>query len=168
MAAELIEHENEVRDLNQFFGKVFKEATVLQHAATKNLFRIKHTCMDGNCMFDAVSICLEYLGRERLDHKDIRRQVVEYLRQHRYTQDGADRLNFLDITRYRSWEEYLKRMSNDGSNGSAAEWGDELCLRAMHELYQVIIKITDDTEQNDNQAEEAFDTVSKSIKSIKF
>lgn len=75
---------------------------------------------DGDCMFRAFTEALN-LG---LDHQEVRRDAVDYMRDH-----PEKYRDFIPLVRqdgqHQTWEDYLSQMSQDGT------WGDNLALDAM-------------------------------------
>ena len=99
--------------------------------------RIAPSLDDGNCLFDAVALCLTDLGREEYDHETVRRETVAHLTSNPKTSDGFPKWDFVDKSRYPSWKKFLNAMSKEG------EWGGHVCLEAICELYQVNVQILD-------------------------
>ncbi|XP_078701426.1 uncharacterized protein LOC144927697 isoform X3 [Branchiostoma floridae x Branchiostoma belcheri] len=79
---------------------------------------------DGNCQFAAVADQLQRIGRGVLSPQDLRRMAVTYIRNNPVL-PGPDKCKVSDFVDGENLEEYLHRMSQDGT------WGDHLTLQAL-------------------------------------
>lgn len=75
--------------------------------------------MDGNCLFHA-------LGYPRVDHRVVRRAIVRHMQTH-----------WNDYRPFATDPNYVTRMAREG------EWGDELVLRAYHDLTGHPVRVVD-------------------------
>jgi len=88
--------------------------------------RLRPVEADGNCQFRALSVQL--FGDES-QHGALRGQVIEHLRRRRNRYEGYI---------LGTYEEYLERMSRSG------EWGDNVSLQAVSDVYNCEIKVLTD------------------------
>ncbi|XP_022798204.1 uncharacterized protein LOC111336388 [Stylophora pistillata] len=87
----------------------------------------------GNCLFHALSDQLDIVKGIKIEQSDLRRTLVQYLRDNPTLPDGTDLLGFIDNCQ--SWEDYLTNMQKDGT------WGDEVILRAAANNYGTSILV---------------------------
>ncbi|XP_078573125.1 caspase-2-like [Branchiostoma floridae x Branchiostoma japonicum] len=92
---------------------------------------------DGNCMFHAVADQLLRTEGRRISHVELRKQVVDYLRQNPLNGVGDHLRNFVPD---QNWERYLNTMSRDGT------WGDHIVLQAMADMFGHDVSIVSSVE----------------------
>ncbi|CAH3107892.1 unnamed protein product, partial [Porites lobata] len=92
----------------------------LETIARERGFTVSDNKGAGNCMFIALSEQLRLVTGRRISHKDLRRLVVQYLKENPTTRDGTHLFHFIDG--YPSWDAYLTDMMKDHI------WGDHLIL----------------------------------------
>lgn len=85
---------------------------------------------DGNCQFRSVSFCL--YGTED-HHGHVRRKAIEYMRQ---------RSEEFEMFLGEEYPQYLGGMERSRT------WGDELTLRAIAEVYNLVINVITSTHKN--------------------
>ncbi|XP_064630982.1 OTU domain-containing protein DDB_G0284757-like [Lineus longissimus] len=88
---------------------------------------------EGNCMFAALVDQLERVGINDFNPRTLRLNIVEFLRRNPRMSDGTELFSF--VSGDNSWEEYLSRMSHQGT------WGDHLVLRAASEMLKMQIGV---------------------------
>ncbi|XP_027055671.1 uncharacterized protein LOC113682710 isoform X1 [Pocillopora damicornis] len=84
-------------------------------------------------MFYALSEQLETVKGVKIHHFELRRSLVQYLREHPKLVDGTDLFHFVD--RHTTWGGYLTGMEQDGT------WGDHMILWAAANCYQIAIHV---------------------------
>ncbi|XP_035689686.1 uncharacterized protein LOC118424981 [Branchiostoma floridae] len=92
---------------------------------------------DGNCMFHAVADQLFRTEGRRVSHGELRKQVVDFLRQNPHNGNGD---HFSDFVPDQNWEGYLSTMSHDGT------WGDHIVLQAMADMFGHDVSIVSSVE----------------------
>ncbi|KAI8516627.1 hypothetical protein Bbelb_052080 [Branchiostoma belcheri] len=123
---------------------------LLHNMARHRLVVRREVAPDGNCQFAAVADQLQRIGRGVLSPQDLRRMAVTYIRNNpvlvsnylvsslckrklchprmdveRAATPGPDKCKVSDFVDGENLEEYLHRMSQDGT------WGDHLTLQAL-------------------------------------
>ncbi|XP_066015672.1 uncharacterized protein [Pocillopora verrucosa] len=105
----------------------------LEKIASEKGYKISDNQGLGNCMFYALSEQLETVKGVKIHHFELRRSLVQYLREHPKQVDGTDLFHFVD--RHTTWGDYLTDMEQDGT------WGDHVILWAAANCYQIAIHV---------------------------
>ena len=88
----------------------------------------------GSCLFHAIALCFTDIEHAYSVEDEVRRAIVNYLEDNQIRDDGSDRAASIDRQRFpRVWEDYLTEMRQ------STTWGDEICLQACHERFNVNI-----------------------------
>ncbi|CAH3180967.1 unnamed protein product, partial [Porites lobata] len=109
----------------------FSEA--LKRTALEKGFAISDNQGEGNCMFFALSEQLDLIKGIQMSHDELRRTVVQHLRENPRLPDGTELSHFVDG--YPSWDAYLTSMMADGT------WGDHVILHGAANCFQTCIHV---------------------------
>lgn len=112
----------------------------LQMNASKKGLHIVGNEGKGNCMFHALCDQLKFKKEIVITHQELRKKLVEYLRQHPSLSDGTELAGFITNP---SWTNYLQKMAEDGT------WGDHLILLAAANCYECDILVVSSTPSHD-------------------
>lgn len=115
----------------------------LEKTLEKQGFKLVDVEAEGNCLFIAIAKLL------RIDHLVLRKEAVEHIRNnpHLYLETFASSRNTNSITEREEYQldefnTYLNRMERSG------EWGDNLILQAISDMYNRQILIYDTSHNN--------------------
>jgi len=97
-----------------------------------NKLRVRPVPLDGNCQFTSVA---DQLFNDLTQHSDVRSNAVGWLRANPTYKGPHGEVNLTAFIGPSAWEEYLKKMDQDGT------WGDHLTLIAISQVYEVEILI---------------------------
>ncbi|CAH3180962.1 unnamed protein product [Porites lobata] len=134
MAGELI-----FRTLQQILLQARTESSktelsqALKKTALEKGFAISDNQGEGNCMFFALSEQLDLIKGIQISHDELRRTVVQHLRENPRLPDGTELFHFVDG--YPSWDAYLTSMMADGT------WGDHVILHGAANCFQTCIHV---------------------------
>ena len=87
------------------------------------------TAKDGNCMFHALSFQLKRVFGKVVNHEEVRRLVVQYLRQNPHV-PGQGGQHFREFIAGNDWDGYLKQLADN-------EWGDHIALHAAANVFGI-------------------------------
>jgi hypothetical protein len=93
---------------------------------------------DGNCMFRAISDQLSLHSKSNFDHKQVRREIVNWLRKNEsfpLDNSGSTLSHFLDLEQHSDWNSYCSDMERD------SVWGDHISLVAASECFNSRIHV---------------------------
>ncbi|XP_022809132.1 uncharacterized protein LOC111346088 isoform X2 [Stylophora pistillata] len=96
-------------------------------------FRISDNQGSGNCMFHALSEQLETVNGIKTQHGQLRRSLVQYLKENPKLPDGTDLSHF--VHGHKTWADYLAYVEQDGA------WGDHLILCAAANFFKTCIHV---------------------------
>ncbi|CAH3178757.1 unnamed protein product [Porites evermanni] len=105
----------------------------LKTTALKKGFAISDNQGEGNCMFFALSEQLDLIKGIQMSHNELRRTIVQHLRENPRLPDGTELFHFVDG--YPSWDAYLTSMLADGT------WGDHVILHGAANCFQTCIHV---------------------------
>ncbi|CAH3140169.1 unnamed protein product, partial [Porites lobata] len=105
----------------------------LKRTALEKGFAISDNQGEGNCMFFALSEQLERIKGIQMSHEELRRTIVQHLRENPRLPDGTELFHFVDG--YPSWDAYLTSMMVDGT------WGDHVILHGAANFFQTCIHV---------------------------
>ncbi|CAH3176627.1 unnamed protein product [Porites evermanni] len=105
----------------------------LKRTALEKGFAISDNQGEGNCMFFALSEQLDLIKGIQMSHDELRRTVVQHLRENPRLPDGTELFHFVDG--YPSWDAYLTSMMTDGT------WGDHVILHGAANCFQTCIHV---------------------------
>ncbi|CAH3181780.1 unnamed protein product, partial [Porites lobata] len=105
----------------------------LKTTALEKGFAISDNQGEGNCMFFALSEQLDVIKGIQMPHDELRRTVVQHLRENPRLPDGTELFHFVDG--YPSWDAYLRSMMEDGT------WGDHVILHGAANCFQTCIHV---------------------------
>ncbi|CAH3177712.1 unnamed protein product, partial [Porites evermanni] len=105
----------------------------LKRIALEKGFAISDNQGKGNCMFFALSEQLDLIKGIQTSHDELRRTIVQHLRENPRLPDGTELFHFVDG--YPSWDAYLSSMMADGT------WGDHLILHGAANCFQTCIHV---------------------------
>ncbi|CAH3187991.1 unnamed protein product, partial [Porites lobata] len=134
MAGELI-----FRTLQQILLEARTESSktelsqALKRTALEKGFAISDNQGEGNCMFFALSEQLDLIKGIQMSHDELRRTVVQHLRENPRLPDGTELFHFVDG--YPSWDAYLTSMMADGI------WGDHVILHGAANCFETCIHV---------------------------
>ncbi|PFX11991.1 uncharacterized protein LOC111318964 [Stylophora pistillata] len=96
-------------------------------------YRIVDNKGKGNCMFYALSDQLETVLRSKIEHDELRKALVQYLRVNPTLPNGSHLPELYSGDQ--SWADYLTNMEQDGF------WGDHVILCAAANCYKTCIRV---------------------------
>ncbi|CAH3180165.1 unnamed protein product [Porites lobata] len=105
----------------------------LKRTALEKGFAISDNQGQGNCMFFALSEQLERIKGIQMSHDELRRTIVQHLRENPSLPDGTELFHFVDG--YSSWDAYLTSMLANGT------WGDHVILHGAANCFQTCIHV---------------------------
>ncbi|CAH3191404.1 unnamed protein product [Porites evermanni] len=105
----------------------------LKRTAMEKGFAISDNQGEGNCMFFALSEQLELFKGIKISHDELRRTIVQQLRENPKLPDGTELFHFVDG--YPSWDAYLTSMMADGT------WGDHVVLHGAANCFRTCIHV---------------------------
>ncbi|XP_022804748.1 uncharacterized protein LOC111341968, partial [Stylophora pistillata] len=105
----------------------------LKKIASDKGFTIVDNEGSGNCMFYALSDQLEFAMGFKIKYDELRRILVQYLRENPELPDGTNLFNF--VHGHQSWDDYLTYMEQGGA------WGDHVILCAAANCYKTCIHV---------------------------
>ncbi|CAH3180149.1 unnamed protein product, partial [Porites lobata] len=105
----------------------------LKRTALEKGFAISDNQGEGNCMFFALSEQLDLIKGIQISHDELRRTIVQHLRENPSLPDGTELFHFIDG--YPSWDAYLTSMLADGT------WGDQVILHGAANCFQTCIYV---------------------------
>ena len=88
-----------VQEREDFEEQIMQDTSTLNFLACQSGFTVKDVPRDGNCLFTAVEIQLPRLGIQ-LGEESLRKQLVNYLQHHPYTNDGTTLLRDLLLLQF--------------------------------------------------------------------
>ncbi|PFX12405.1 Protein NLRC3 [Stylophora pistillata] len=98
------------------------------------MYWISNICgASGNCIFFALSQQLQSVREINISHKEIRRDLVQFLENFPKLPDETELFNF--VHGYPSWSDYLRSMEKDGT------LGDHVILYAAANFYKTCIRV---------------------------
>ena len=135
---------------DECLGDHFSQLVSLAH---ERGFTVKNVIGDGNCLFHSVQLQLETIGVQ-LDHTAIRKQLVDYLEDYPYRQNGSTHLreylddhvaeaeedHFIssvgdkDTRQQLRWCKYLTRLRSTA-------WGHHIAVQGLANMLYVDIHI---------------------------
>ncbi|CAH3180968.1 unnamed protein product, partial [Porites lobata] len=110
-----------------------KLSQTLKRTALEKGFAISDNQGEGNCMFFALSEQLDLIKGIQMSHDELRRTIVQHLRENPRLPNGTELFHFVDG--YSSWDAYLTCMMVDGT------WGDHVILRGAANCFQTCIHV---------------------------
>ncbi|CAH3192701.1 unnamed protein product [Porites evermanni] len=105
----------------------------LKRTAMEKGFAISDNQGGGNCMFFALSGQLDLIKGIKISHDELRRTIVQQLRENPKLPDGTELFHFVDG--YPSWDAYLTSMMADGT------WGDHVVLHGAANCFRTCIHV---------------------------
>ncbi|CAH3194853.1 unnamed protein product, partial [Porites evermanni] len=105
----------------------------LKTTALEKGFAISDNQGEGNCMFFALSEQLDLIKGIQMSHDELRRTIVQHLRENPRLPDGTELFHFVDG--HPSWDAYLTSMIKDGT------WGDHVILHGAANCFQTCIHV---------------------------
>ncbi|CAH3181770.1 unnamed protein product [Porites lobata] len=103
----------------------------LKRTALEKGFAISDNQGGVNCMLFALSEQLDLIKGIQISHDELRRTIVQHLRENPSLPDGTKLFHFVDG--YPSWDAYLTSMLADGT------WGDHVILHGAANCFQTCI-----------------------------
>ncbi|XP_022806620.1 uncharacterized protein LOC111343702 isoform X2 [Stylophora pistillata] len=122
----------------------------LEKAVSEWGFRISENAGSGNCLFFALSEQLNVVKGENIQHDELRKNLVRYLRENPKRADRTDLYVLLDDeqrSQFSTWDQYLANMEKDGV------WGDEFIIFAAANRYETCIDLIGNKSKNNIRPE---------------
>ncbi|KAM7428712.1 Glycosyl transferases group 1 [Porites harrisoni] len=110
-----------------------KLSQALKTTALEKGFAISDNQGEGNCMFFALSEQLDLIKGIQMSHDELRRTIVQHLRENPRLPNGTELFRFVDG--YSSWDAYLTCMMADGT------WGDHVILHCAANYFETCIHV---------------------------
>ena len=114
---------------------------LIRNPLEQGLLERGSTPADGNCMFHCLPLQLSKILNRQMSHDTVPNEIVDYLRQNPFTNEGTHLSSFLNDN---DWEGYVLQMEN----GSC---GHHPVLHAASNLYSIVIMVVSSLGDNATQ-----------------